>query len=321
MRIFFAGAVWLLVFVGVAIVALVAPAGLAIKHGIHVPREMLRALFIAGPLAGLLAFVVAARARWLPGLRPPRAVLPWGVWQAVWLFLGFVLMQGVGAYVSNVLIGAIVNIPVGFEAGLHHLPLHIRRVHPVIASIMAGYLTSALWCVWFVRRRGPALLKDGSPAGVAWLRAARADYVTAALLAGMITTVMVVMFQRVPPSRAAVETMPIVQTFGQPGWPIAFLILLAVCIAPPTEEFVFRGGIFSALAGRLGPLWAGILTTAVFVAIHAPEKIHYPLGFIDVGMMAGCAAWLRVRAGSIRPGILLHVLYNFGAIIAAGLAH
>jgi membrane protease YdiL (CAAX protease family) len=321
MKRFFWGAFWLVLFLGLGLLAVVVPAGLAIQHGSHPPRRLLLALVAAGLIAGLLVFLVAVRRHWLAWLRPPRAVLPWGIWQALWLLLGFVLMQAVGGVICTVLISAIVNIPVGFAAGVHHLPLHILHVRPVIPPIMAGYLTSALWCVWFIRRRGPGLLHDASPRGIAWLPAARHDYVTAALFAGIITVIMVVMFQLVPPNREAAQSMPIVQAFGHPGWPVACLLLLAVGLAPPTEEFVFRGGIFSALAGRLGPVWAGVLTTVVFVAIHAPEKIHYPLGFIDVGMMAGCAAWLRVRAGSIRPGILLHVLYNIGVIIAAGLAH
>lgn len=321
MKKFFFAAVWLVVFVGLGVVAAWAPAGAAITHGFHLKRGLLLAFLIAGPLAGLLAFILAARKRWLPGLRPARTVLPWGIWQALGLFLGFVLMQGVGAFICGFLISASVNLSAGFEAGLHHLPFHVTHVRALIPTILGGYLTSALWCIWFIRRRGPALLRHRGVTGIAWAPAARHDYVTAALLAGIITLVMVIMFQILPPNPAAVRTMPVVQAFGHPGWPIVFLLLLAVCLAPPTEEFVFRGGIFSAIAGRFGPLWAGIVTTAVFVAIHAPEKIHYPLGFIDVGMLAGGAAWLRVRAGSIRPGILLHVLYNIGAIIAAGLAH
>ncbi|OYV33946.1 MAG: hypothetical protein B7Z81_10730, partial [Acidocella sp. 20-61-6] len=95
----------------------------------------------------------------------------------------------------------------------------------------------------------------------------------------------------------------------------------AVFIAPPVEEYVFRGGIFSALASRVSPLWAGVITTLLFVAVHAPEKIHYPAGFIDVGLVGAAAAWMRVRFASIKPGVLLHVLYNAGLMLAAGLAH
>ena len=94
-----------------------------------------------------------------------------------------------------------------------------------------------------------------------------------------------------------------------------------VFIAPPLEEFVFRGGVFAALATRYSPLTAGIVTTLIFVAVHAPEKIYYPPGFIDVGLMAAAAAWMRVKFGSIRPGILLHVLYNAGLLLAVGLAN
>jgi hypothetical protein len=54
------------------------------------------------------------------------------------------------------------------------------------------------------------------------------------------------------------------------------------------------------------------------MAAHAPEKMYYPPGFIDVGLMAAAAVMLRLQYRSIRPAILLHVLYNAGSMLAAG---
>jgi len=175
-----------------------------------------------------------------------------------------------------------------------------------------------LWSFWYIGRLGPARVRDGNVTGIAWRRATSWGYFMAVVLAVLIIAAVVVIVHLVPPNMAAIKNMPSAKLFGAPGWPTLVLAVLAVIIAPPVEEYVFRGGVFAALASRCSPLWAGIITTAVFVAVHAPEKIYYPAGFIDVGLMAAAAAWLRVRFGSIRPGILLHLLYNFGLMFAAG---
>jgi len=317
----FFGLLWVLAFAGGGLVG----AALAAAHVKYATHRLTHAqavhLLICGVLFGLLLFALLARRGWLAGLRPPRLTLPWGVWQAVWLVVGFALMQLVGATITAFAIGLIVNVVAGLQRRAAHLPFQAVHVHALVAPTLAGYLTAALWSVWYIRRRGPALLRDATARGIAWRPAPAPFYVTAALLAGIITMLVVVMFQIVPPNPASVQNLPEVQVFGRPGWPMAILLLLAVFVAPPVEEWVFRGGIFAALATRCSPLWAGVITTVLFTAVHAPEKLHYPLGFLDVGMMAACAAWLRVRAGSIRPGILLHMLYNVGAVAAAALAH
>ena len=53
--------------------------------------------------------------------------------------------------------------------------------------------------------------------------------------------------------------------------------------------------------------------------VHAPQKIYYPPGFLDVGLVAVAAVLLRLKYHSIRPGILLHILYNGGSMLAVTL--
>jgi membrane protease YdiL (CAAX protease family) len=189
-----------------------------------------------------------------------------------------------------------------------------------ILAVLAGSLAAAGWSIWYIGRRGKTLLHDAGPAGIAWCASSRASYGVAVLLAGLIILIAVGLAHFLPPDAARLANLPDAKLYSAQGWPAAGLLVLAVGIAPPLEEFVFRGGVFAALATRVSPLTAGIVTTLVFVAVHAPEKIHYPPGFVDVGMMAAAAAWMRVRFGSIRPGILLHVLYNAGLLAAVGIA-
>jgi len=301
MKFFSAGILWLAAFCGAGFVA-----------AVHFARFLHGHAEATGLAAGAALFLLSAVLGWLPGLRKKRAPR-WGLVQAFWLVAGFITMQLAG------MLGCTLLIAGATWLAKNKLHLAVPALGgTILVTVVAGYFASALWSFWYIGRLGPARVHDGGVTGIAWRRASKAAYLTAILLAMLIIVAVVVIVHLVPPNMAAIKNMPSAKIFGAPGWPTLVLALLAVIIAPPVEEYVFRGGVFAALASRFSPLWAGIITTAVFMAVHAPEKIYYPAGFIDVGLMAAAAAWLRVRFGSIRPGILLHLLYNFGLMFAAG---
>jgi membrane protease YdiL (CAAX protease family) len=301
MKFFSAGIFWLAAFCAAGFVA-----GVHFAHSLHGHAAAL------GLTTGAAVFLLSALLGWLPGLRKRRAPR-WGLVQAFWLVAGFIIMQLAGMLACTLLFDGATWL------ASHKLHLAVPPFSgSVLVTVVAGYLASALWSFWYIGRLGPARVRDGSVTGIAWRRATSWGYFVAVILAVLIIAAVVVIVHLIPPNMAAIKNMPSAKLFGPPGWPTLVLAVLAVIIAPPVEEYVFRGGVFAALATRFSPLWAGIITTAVFVAVHAPEKIYYPAGFIDVGLMAAAAAWLRVRFGSIRPGILLHLLYNFGLMFAAG---
>jgi membrane protease YdiL (CAAX protease family) len=280
--------------------------------GVHFARYLHGHGAALGLAAGAAVFLLSAVLGWLPGVRRKRAPR-WGLVQAFWLVSGFMIMQLAG------MLGCTLLITGAAWVAAHRLHLAVPALGgAVLIAVVAGYVASALWSFWYIGRLGPARLRDGSVTGIAWRRAPGWGYFAAFILAVLIIGCVVVIVHVVPPNMTAIKDMPSAKLFGAPGWPTLVLAVLAVIIAPPVEEYVFRGGVFAALASRFSPLWAGVITTAVFMAVHAPEKIYYPAGFIDVGLMAAAAAWLRVRFGSIRPGILLHLLYNFGLVFAAG---
>jgi CAAX protease family protein len=94
------------------------------------------------------------------------------------------------------------------------------------------------------------------------------------------------------------------------GFPRVLFVLCTVFVAPPLEEFVFRGMAFAAVARSFGTLAAIIITTAVFVFMHCADKIHYWPGFVMVACLGLAACWLRLHYRSLWPGIFLHCSYN-----------
>jgi uncharacterized protein len=102
------------------------------------------------------------------------------------------------------------------------------------------------------------------------------------------------------------------------------------------EEALFRGVIFGMLSRRMAPLWAALISSALFGLWHILPTLETvesnPAGGIfagvlgltvaSVGAVLGTAAagmgfmWLRWRANSIVAPVLAHIATNSLAIIA-----
>jgi membrane protease YdiL (CAAX protease family) len=88
--------------------------------------------------------------------------------------------------------------------------------------------------------------------------------------------------------------------------------LLALCSLAPAvfEEIAFRGIIFNRLSRVLGEREGWLVQAALFSVLHLSPVI-FPTHFA-MGLIFG---WLRVRAGSLIPGMILHATWNAAIIL------
>jgi membrane protease YdiL (CAAX protease family) len=95
------------------------------------------------------------------------------------------------------------------------------------------------------------------------------------------------------------------EEFRQAGWPV-WSMFVSISLAPALfEELAFRGVIQSNLSAALGPREALFIQAALFSALHLSPLIfpsHFMLG-LALGVM-------RLRAGSLLPGMALHGTWN-----------
>jgi membrane protease YdiL (CAAX protease family) len=88
-------------------------------------------------------------------------------------------------------------------------------------------------------------------------------------------------------------------------------LLVAVVVAPPTEELFFRGFVLPSMAKAM-PVWAAIAASAILFGVaHADLGSFLPL--VVIGLVLGVLRW---RTSSLWPGILFHALNNFIAAVA-----
>jgi membrane protease YdiL (CAAX protease family) len=93
--------------------------------------------------------------------------------------------------------------------------------------------------------------------------------------------------------------------------PFALNAAVVVIAAPIVEELTFRGlGI--AVLSRWGSLLALVGTSVAFAAAHGLVN-----GFPALFLFGAAVAFLRLRTGSLYPGMLLHGTFNALALAVA----
>ncbi len=212
-------------------------------------------------------------------------------------------------------IGVVIGIAVGITYGVRHVGGGAEALRiAVLVGGAAGLVIGGLAVLWLTRRmlRGDA---EGLRR-VGWRAATRRSQVAAALAGlafGIFYAGFVVRFFPPPPE---VKSGPIAQAISEGGWKLYVWIVMAIAIAPPVEEFVFRGALWTGFERSWGPIGAGIVVTALFVCMHLLESGRYPPAIAAIATLGAACIVARVLSGSLVPPIAMHMAYN--AVIAIG---
>lgn len=102
--------------------------------------------------------------------------------------------------------------------------------------------------------------------------------------------------------------------FREHGWPPWSAVLLIVVHPAVFEELAFRGFLQERLGALMGTRDALLLQAAWFAFLHL-TPIVFPSHFL----MGLCFGWLRLRTGSLVPGMLVHAAWNLTVLAQEGL--
>jgi ABC-2 type transport system permease protein/sodium transport system permease protein len=87
-----------------------------------------------------------------------------------------------------------------------------------------------------------------------------------------------------------------------------WLLLAAFAVVPAIfEELCFRGFIFGSLRTRLSGAWTVIATALLFGLFH---ELLFPGKLIPSALLGLVLGWVRLRTGSVLPGMVLHAMHN-----------
>jgi membrane protease YdiL (CAAX protease family) len=177
---------------------------------------------------------------------------------------------------------------------------HVDRASLLIWLTGAHSAIIFLWSVWAWRDVVPAL---GKPVSPRWFLIAIAAACGTFLLASIIIGGLhhLLGLQRIDLDDALL---------ARGGWP---LVVGLVCIQPAVfEEIGFRGVILPALQPALAPSEAVIVSALLFMTLHLTIG-SFPHLFV-MGLVLG---YLRVKTGSLLPGMLMHFAHNLLCVLPA----
>lgn len=100
-----------------------------------------------------------------------------------------------------------------------------------------------------------------------------------------------------------------------PMAPRMLLVLVVVGVGPLVEELLFRGVLLSALIKRWNASVAVAGSSVLFALIHLPGLDYQWYALPNLLLLALLLAALRLRSGSIWPGVLAHGINNLLAVI------
>ncbi len=218
-------------------------------------------------------------------------------------------------FVVQLVVGTAVGVAVGLYYGIGRgalTPGVLAEMERVIVMPAAALSVAAGGAVAFLmaRRtlRGP--LRDGALRPIGWSPARGNDVVLAASLGVAVAALYSFVLGRLFPPGPGHEWGPVVQAWAAGGWQRILWVVLALCIAPPVEEFLFRGVLWTGLARRVNAALAAVAVTLLFLLVHVMEIRWYWPGWVSISAIGLFAIFLRVRGESLVPPIVLHASYN-----------
>jgi membrane protease YdiL (CAAX protease family) len=124
-----------------------------------------------------------------------------------------------------------------------------------------------------------------------------------------------VLMRTFPPSSEQ-DLGPLVLATRDGGWARHLVAGFAVFVAPPVEEFVFRGVLFSGLARSWSVGVAACVSSVIFALVHISAWPPYWPAIAAVLLLGAGAQFARVVSASLAPGLAMHVAYNVGLMLA-----
>jgi len=213
-------------------------------------------------------------------------IAAWGLWDPV---IGLLLWLGLGV------VGGIVSIATdksgSAAAGIG-----------MIVAVTLPWLALVGWPALMTGVRGNGLFVD---LGIRWRWSDIGWGVLWGLAAVVVAVVLAVVTQALFGEFSS-SAGDLAEDLAENKLIFAVFLLTIMIGAPIAEEIFFRGFLFGALAKkRLPPVWAVVVSAAVFSLIHL-EPVRIILLF-GIGLILGLARWLT---RSTTTAIVAHVVNN-----------
>ena len=224
------------------------------------------------------------------------------------IFFLYYIVQFLTGLLAGVLISLFFIILTGHRPDDQQFTSFVGRLDPYI--LLSSTIVSAVFLLMLVKHYSSSLITDRSPAGIALYSGKKYEIFLAFLAGIVIALVYAVATNIIFPPDPGTKFGPITEmAFSNITSRIIWLII-ALILAPPIEEFLFRGVLFSGFTFSFGIYVSAFLTTAIFVLVHISEYINYPPALAGILAIAVFTVIMRIRTRALGPCIAAHFGYN-----------
>ncbi len=189
----------------------------------------------------------------------------------------------------------------------------VLRVFPVALPLS---MISGGFAVYLLTRRFARRPATGSSRVTYALGGAPAHDVALGATTGALLALLLVLVSLLAPVGNPEDQGLLAKVLAAGGTGRLIFGLTAILLAPPVEEYVFRGVLLGTLL-PMGEVAAGVLSGLAFWLLHVTEWIHYWPAAVGVGAMTVLVTLLRLRTRSILPSIFAHLFYNGALTLVA----
>jgi membrane protease YdiL (CAAX protease family) len=224
-----------------------------------------------------------------------------------------------------VVVQFIVGVLVGIGTGVYVLASRGRAdsaaMTDVLALVMvptaiAGVAAAGFVALWMTRRTLPGAVHTGVLGPLGWMPSAPSEMAKAAVTGCLLSLVYLFVLVPISPPAGGQLWGPLAAPILAGGWRRLLWAVFVLLLAPPIEEFVFRGVLLRGLSNALDIRAAAIVVTLAFVVLHACQTLSYWPAWMAITLLASAAVLLRLRTRSLLPSIVVHASYNLILVIA-----
>lgn len=211
-----------------------------------------------------------------------------------------------GYFGAQILVGLVIGFAIGILAAVRHRDAEEAMLAgmPVLLIVTTLGGAAAAWGIARIRLKGPVFRRGRQALGL--FPVGKRPVARATLWGGMLALLAMFLLPLLGPVEP--DELERVARSGPTGR--VTVLVLAIFLAPPIEEFVFRGALYGGLARRHGPRWAAVIVTVLFVLLHAHLLFSAWQGLIAIALLGVITVRFRMRTGSILPALAAHACYN-----------
>lgn len=243
-----------------------------------------------------------------------RARGSFGAGRALLVLLAWIGGQLVGGFIGAVS-GMLYLTSLGHELG-EASGIEQHMVDLLTPALAVGTITGAVAMIAATLALARPYLREVSSTGVGWSRGSWRSLLLAALVGLVVSSSFVLLVAIMEPDIADAELGPIARLAEQDERIRWIWAVIAVLVAPVTEELLFRGVLFSGLARSWGIKVSAVLVSLVFILFHLAETLAYWPSIIAVGILTVGTIGSRIMTNRLGPPIAMHLAYNTVLAIA-----